>query len=676
MPTRYYERGALKSGNRLVGPAIVTQYDSTTVIPPGLTAHVDRFGNIVIAIAEAARRGARDDRDGGGGMSVVDYEVGRQPGPPTRDRVEVDPITLRVLGGAFHAIAKEMAGVLFRMSYCSIIRESEDLGAGIFDAEGRELCESDSTPMHIGSLPWYIRGFLHRLGDDVEEGDVIVHNHPYLGASHSPDVAVAVPIFADGELLGLAAVTAHVLDVGGSFPGINADAFDVYAEAKLYNGLRWYRRGELNVDVDRMIFDNVRTETMNRGDMNAMLAACQLGRDRFLRLVDRYGVEVVMSAAYDWMDYSERMLRAEIAKIPDGTYGPIVGWLDDDARNRGTRLRVETRVVVEGDEVTIDLTGSHPEVPTGYNVPFEGSLLVSCYYAIRTILLDETTFPEHVPQNDGVFRPVKVIAPKGTIFNPTFPRACFSRFCQTQRVVDNVILALSDALPDKTTAGNSAGIHFCAYAGFDDAAGEYWLYLEVNEGSYGGRSREGRDGLRRQPDGEHAQQPDRGARPALPDALRPVRAAAGAGGAGQVARRDRDHPPQPLPRRRHLLVRGRPADRSAEGRVRRLGRPRRVVPQEPGHGRRRSCCRRRSRASRSRPASSSSSASRTRPATATRSSGRPSRCARTCSTTSRRSSSPATRTGSSSPTSGRSRSTRRPRRRSEPSCGPDARSAR
>jgi N-methylhydantoinase B/oxoprolinase/acetone carboxylase alpha subunit len=490
-------------------------------------------------------------------VSIAAYEVGRPPGPPTRKRVEVDPITLRVLGGAFHAIAKEMAGVLFRMSYSSIIRESEDLGAGIFDAQGRELCESDSTPMHIGSLPWYIRGFLYRLGNEIEDGDVIVHNHPYLGASHSPDVAVAVPIFHDGELLGFAAVTAHVLDVGGSFPGINADAFDVYAEAKVYNALRWYRRGELNEDLDRMIFDNVRTETMNRGDLEAMLASCVLGRDRFLRLLQRYGVDVVMSSAYAWMDYSERMLRQEIARIPDGEYGPVVGWLDDDARNRGERLRVETRVVVEGDEITIDLTGSNPEVPTGYNVPFEGSLLVGAYYAVRTILLDEVTFPEHVPQNDGVFRPVKVIdagdeitidltgshpevptgynvpfegtllvaayfvvrtllldeatfgervpqndgifrpvnviAPKGTIFNPSFPRACFSRFCQVQRVIDNTILALSDALPEKTTAGNSAGIHFCSYSGFDEQAGQYWLYLEVNEGAYGGRF--GKDAL-------------------------------------------------------------------------------------------------------------------------------------------------------------------------------------
>src|SRR5436309_10791180 len=233
-----------------------------------------------------------------------------------------------------------------------------------------------------------------------------------------------------------------------------------------------------------MIFDNVRTETMNRGDMNAMLAACQLGRDRFLRLVERYGAEVVMSAAYDWMDYSEARLRAEIAKIPDGEYRAPTGWLDDDARNRDVRLRVETTVRVEGDEITIDLTGSHPEVPTGYNVPFEGSLLVAAYYAVRTILLDEVTFPEHVPQNDGVFRPVQVIAPKGTIFNPSFPRACFSRFCQTQRVVDNVNLALAEALPQQVTGGNSAGIHVCASAGFDESHGAYLLYLQVNECSY------------------------------------------------------------------------------------------------------------------------------------------------------------------------------------------------
>jgi N-methylhydantoinase B len=421
-------------------------------------------------------------------------EVGVSPGPPKRKRVKVDPITLRVLGGAFDAIAQEMAGVLFRMSYSSIIRESEDLGAGIFDADGRELCESESTPMHIGSLPWYIRGFLQRIDKkELKEGDVIIHNHPYLGASHTPDIAVAVPIIWKGELIGFTAVTAHVLDVGGSYPGINADSFDMYAESKIYNGLKWYNEGVLNEDLDKMVFDNVRTETMNRGDMHAMMAACILGRDRFYRLLEKYGADVCMSSAYDWMDYSEKRLRAEIAKLPDGEYVAPTAWLDDDGRNRDVRLRVETKIIVQGDHITIDLTGSNAEVPTGYNVPFEGSLLVAAYFAIRTLLLDQDRLDEPVPQNDGIFRCVTVVAPKGTIFNPNFPRACFSRFCQCQRVVDNTIVALSVVVPDLVTAGNSAALHFCSYAGFIPEKGEYWLYLEVDEGSYGGRK--GRDGM-------------------------------------------------------------------------------------------------------------------------------------------------------------------------------------
>ena len=411
---------------------------------------------------------------------------------------------------------------------------------------------------------------------------MIIHNHPYLGASHTPGHRGRGADLLGGRALGFAAVTAHVLDVGGSFPGINADAFDVYAEAKLYDGLRWYRAGELNEDLDRMIFDNVRTETMNRGDMNAMMAACQLGRERFLRLFQRYGAEVVMSAAYDWMDYSEQMLREQIRKLPDGEYKAPTGWLDDDARNRGVRLRVETKVIVEGDEITIDLTGSSPEVPTGYNVPFEGSLLVGAYYAVRTILLDEVTFPEHVPQNDGVFRPVKVIAPKGTIYNPSFPRACFSRFCQVQRVVDNMILALADALPRASRPGTRR----VSTSAPTRASPRTWASTGSTSRSTRALrrpSRQGRDGLCRQPDGEHAQHPDRGARPALPVPLRPVRTPPRAGAPGQwrggigIIRRNRFLVDG------DILLRGRPPNRPAARHLRRLGRPRRLLPKEPRH---------------------------------------------------------------------------------------------
>lgn len=410
-----------------------------------------------------------------------------------KERVPLDPITKGVIGGAFTTIAKEMAQVLFRMAYSSIIRESEDLGAGLFLPDGREICESDSTPMHIGSLPWYIRGFMKKLGDDIEEGDVIIHNHPYYGASHSPDIGIVIPIFYDGQLIAFSGVTGHVLDIGGAAPGCNVDVVDVFAEGKLYNGAKLYRKGVLNKDLWEHILDNVRTPYMNNGDIEAMIAACRQGEKRFKELLERYGPETVITAAEEWMDYSEKMLRQQIAKLPDGVYEAPIGYLDDDGKNRGKPLPICVKVIIEGDTLTIDLTGSSPEVETGYNVPFHGSTLVAAYCIVRMILLDEYTTKVFVPQNDGIFRPVKVIAPEGTIFNPRFPRACFSRFNQVQRMADGVLQALAPILPNKVTAGNSAHTHFTAYSGFDEKTNEYWMYLEVMEGSYGARY--GKDGI-------------------------------------------------------------------------------------------------------------------------------------------------------------------------------------
>ena len=404
----------------------------------------------------------------------------------------IDPVTRRVIGGAFNAIATEMAQVLYRMSNSSIIRESEDLGCGIFDAGGRELCESESSPMHIGSLPFYIKGFMATLAGQVDEGDIIIHNHPYHGASHTPDLGVAMPIFHEGRLIGFAASTAHLIDVGAAAPGLNVDLIDVFAEGTLYNGVKLYERGRRNEQVWRILQDSVRTPVMNAADIEAMIAAVRLGRERFLKLVQRYGVSTVLETAAYWMDYSERRLRTEIAKIPDGTYR-AESWLDDDGRNWGRPLKVCVAVVKEGSDITIDLSGSADEVETGYNVPFEGSLQVACYYIVRTLMLDEVTTGEFIPQNQGMFRPVKVVAPQGSIFNPNFPRACFARMAQVQRVLDCVIRALAPVLPDRVTAGNSAHVMSASYSGYDAARRQYWVCVEVNEGSYGARA--DKDGL-------------------------------------------------------------------------------------------------------------------------------------------------------------------------------------
>lgn len=399
---------------------------------------------------------------------------------------EVDPITLQVVGGALHSIAEQMGTVLYRMSYSSIIRESQDLGAGLFDRDYNTLCESDSTPMHIGSLPGYLRGIEKSIPlDKWEPGDVVIHNHPYFGASHSPDIAIVMPVFFEGELVGFSANTAHHIDIGAATPGLIMDIPDVYAEGMLLNGVKLYEAGKRNETMWKYIRDNTRVPGQVMNDLEAQIASAELGVDRFQQLMEKYGKATVIQATRQLMDYTERMLRREIAKIPDGEY-VAEGFLDDDGRTRGVTLPIKVTVRVAGEDVEVDLTGSSPQVPTAYNVPFEGSTKVACFFAFRALLLDTYTHTEYIPQNEGSFRPVKVTAPPGCIFNPIAPAAAEARFAQIQRIVDLIIKALAPVLPDKCTAGNAAVLSFAAYSGVRES-GDYWVFLEVNEAAMGGR---------------------------------------------------------------------------------------------------------------------------------------------------------------------------------------------
>ena len=400
----------------------------------------------------------------------------------------VDPITLQVVAGALHSIAEQMGNVLYRMSYSSIIRESQDLGAGLFDTRFQTLCESDSTPMHIGSLPGYLRGIEKSVPLDAwKPGDCVIHNHPYFGASHSPDIAIVMPVFFGGELVGFSANTAHHVDIGAATPGLIIDVPDMYAEGMLLNGLKLYEEGRRNEWLWKYIRDNTRVPSLVMGDLEAQIASAELGVRRFQELLETYDKAVVLQCCAQLMDYSEAALRRAIADIPDGDY-VAEGFLDDDGRTRGKHLPVKVTVRVRGDGVEVDLTGSSPQVPTAFNVPFEGSTKVACYFAFRALLLDTYTLPDPIPANEGSFRPVKVTAPLGSIFNPIAPAAAEARFSQIQRIVDLIIKALAPVVPDKATAGCAATLSFAAYSGVRPN-GAYWVFLEVNEGSMGGRPR-------------------------------------------------------------------------------------------------------------------------------------------------------------------------------------------
>ncbi len=410
----------------------------------------------------------------------------------------VNPITASIINGALENIAIEMGYKLMRMSYSSIIRESEDFGAALCDARGRQLCEcSKSTPLQSGPIPGYVKGILQAFearGATFAPGDVIIHSDPYLGASHSPDIGFCVPVFYAGELIGFSVTTAHHLDIGSCQPGsvgvvVCADA---YAEGLRFRALKVYDQGERNDALWQMIEDNVRVSSLVIGDMEAQIAACHVGARRLVDLVERYGLETLTNTVEDLFDYSERLMRAQIEKVPDGVYtatGHIDGFLEaDDPAVKN--LPIKATVTVKGSDMTVDLTGSAEQV-NGYaiNMPFHGTVDVAIWLTLRSILLDSEVFG-NIPQNDGLYRPVQIVAPPGCIANPVFPAPTIARFAPGNVVADTVMKALAPALPEQVCAG-VANLKAVTFSGLEE--GRQWVHIEIFEGSYGGRF--GKDGM-------------------------------------------------------------------------------------------------------------------------------------------------------------------------------------
>jgi N-methylhydantoinase B len=417
-------------------------------------------------------------------------------GPQANTRV--DPITGAVIQGALDSIAIEMGHKLMRMSYSSIIRESEDFGAALTDAEGRQLCECKmSTPLQCGPIPGYVRGIRKRLearGEVVRPGDVIMHNDPYGGASHGPDVAFCVPVFDVDELIGFSVTTAHHLDIGAHTPGSCGivDAVDTYAEGLQFKAIKVFDQGKRNDAVWEIMRDNIRIPDLVVGDMNAQVAAAQIGAQRYLDLVRRYGRATVTGAYEDLMDYSERLMRGAIRAIPDGAYSAetfIDGYLDDpDPARRDLKLVVTIKV--SGDELTVDLAGTSPQVSDRpINLPFEGTVDCAVWLTVRSILLDSAVYG-NVPQNSGLTRPIAIVAPKGTLANPIFPAPVIARFCPGNALADTVMKALAQAVPNQVSAG-IGNLRVIAFSG--SAPDHSWVHMEILEGSYGGRY--GLDGM-------------------------------------------------------------------------------------------------------------------------------------------------------------------------------------
>ncbi len=410
----------------------------------------------------------------------------------------IDSITASVVQGALENIAVEMGYKLMRMSYSSIIRESEDFGAALVDAEGRGLAESaQSTPLQSGPIPGYVRGILKTLaarGDLVRPGDVIMHNDAYAGASHGPDVGFVVPVFDDDKLVAFAATTAHHLDIGALSPGSCGivDAIDAFAEGLQFKAIKVYDRGVRNEAVWQLLRDNIRVSDLVVGDMEAQIAAARIGAARLSTLIAQHGYPRFKAACEAVMDYAERLMRQAIAALPDGDYRAetkIDGFADSpDAAKRD--LPIVATVKVRGEEIEVDLAGTADQVPDRpINMPFEGTVDVAVWLTIRSVLLD-TTVCGHIPVNDGLLRPIRIAAPLGSLANPVFPAPTIARFCTGNAVADTVMKALAQAVPGQISAG-VGNLKVIAFSGMRGTS--HWVHMEIFEGSYGGRS--GLDGM-------------------------------------------------------------------------------------------------------------------------------------------------------------------------------------
>lgn len=410
----------------------------------------------------------------------------------------IDPVTGAVIQGALENIAIEMGHKLMRMSYSSIIRESEDFGAALTDATGRQMCECKmSTPLQSGPIPGYVRNVrevMEQRGEAVRPGDVIMHNDPYGGASHGPDVAFCVPVFLDDALVAWSVTTAHHLDIGALSPGSCGivDAVDTYAEGLQFKAIKVYDRGEKVHPVWHILRANIRAPELVVGDMEAQIEAARIGAARFLTLVETYGTTAIDAAFEDLMDYSERLMRQAIAALPDGDYSATThldGYLDDPDPSR-KNLPLVVTLKVRGDSLVVDLTGTAPQLPDKpVNMPLVGTVDCAIWLTIRSILLDSVTYGQ-IPQNSGLTRPIQIVAPRGCLANPIFPAPVIARFCSGNQLADTLMKALALAVPHQVSAG-IGNLRVVAISGLNE--GNHWVHMEIMEGSYGGRY--GMDGM-------------------------------------------------------------------------------------------------------------------------------------------------------------------------------------
>ncbi len=397
------------------------------------------------------------------------------PSPPDR----FDPVLFEVLRNALVEVTEEMSVSIQRTAYSTNVKTRLDYSCAFVDARGRMVAQAFCQPAHLVTAGRIVPRAVAEYGpENLEPGDALVVNDPHRQASHLNDIFLISPLFHAGRLLGFVANCCHHVDVGGGAPASIGAFREVYQEGIVLPVVKLVSRGEVVQDLWKMILANVRAVKEVGGDLRSQIAANNIGLRGLTRLVERYGVGTVERYVQKLLDYTEERTRAELAKLPVGTF-EAEGWLDDDGVT-DEPVSLRARITVEPGRVTFDFSGTDPQRPAPMNCNLTQTF-TACVYVLKCLVDPD------IPVNEGFYQPIHVVAPAGSAVNATHPTAVVGGWEVAMRLCEVLFRALADPLPDRVPAGTKGMICHVGFGGQDPQRGGYYTFLETLAGGYGGR---------------------------------------------------------------------------------------------------------------------------------------------------------------------------------------------
>lgn len=402
-------------------------------------------------------------------------------------RLTVDPIDLAIFQSAVHSIAEEMGAALRRTALSPNIKERRDYSCAVFDGRGRVIAMGDHMPVHLGSMPMSVLAAIDTI--KLGCGDIAVLNDPYAGGTHLPDITMVMPVFRDAEQepLFYVANRAHHADVGGTYPGSMGPAREIFQEGIRIPPVRIVRGGQVDREMLDLILFNVRTPQEREGDLDAQIGACRVGQNRLLELAAKYEPTKLCALVDELLDYSERLVRAELRKMPAGEFC-AEDWLDEDGvTDNPCRIAVKLTIDPAEAAITADFDGSATQVNGSINA-VRAITLSACFYILRCLIAEDA------PATAGILRPLTLVTRPGTIVDAHPPAPVAGGNVETsQRIVDVLMRALALAVPDRVPAASAGTMSNLTIGGIDARSGRPFTYYETTAGGMGARS--GLDGI-------------------------------------------------------------------------------------------------------------------------------------------------------------------------------------